>query len=94
MVNLSLLKEDTTVFVQRMKELLAGGERPRAARFLAKAFCNYYRDGREALIDLSEFDRIDEEHQTLFFSLMLLRSYGFRSDHELHELYLLCKGQD
>lgn len=94
MMNILQLKEDTTVFVQKMQTLLKNGEHPRAAYFLARAFCNYYRDGSNLAIDLSEIDRIDDNHQTLLFNMLLLRSYGFRGDNELHELYLLCKEQE
>ncbi|HHG3417369.1 TPA: hypothetical protein ACPVZH_004957 [Vibrio parahaemolyticus] len=91
MFKLMQFKEDTAVFVEKMRQLLADGQKPRAARFLATAFCNYYRGESQVSIQLSEIDCIDEEHQHLFFNMMLLRSYGFRGDSELHELYLQCK---
>lgn len=91
MFKLWALKEETTIFVEKMTLLLVDDKQPRSAQFLAAAFCNYYHPEVKPKIDLSEIDRIDSEHQELFFNMMLLRSYGFRGDSELSELYLLCK---
>ncbi|MGF1747032.1 hypothetical protein [Vibrio minamisatsumaniensis] len=92
MLKLIEFKEETTVFVKKMTRLLSISDNSRAAIFLATAFCNYYRDGGSlSAVQLSDIDYIDEEYQELFFNMMLLRSYGFRGDSKLHELYLQCK---
>ncbi len=63
----------------------------RAALFLAKSYCNYYRGDKSYMVDLSQMDLIDNEYKELFFKMMLIRHQGCRNDNELYELEQFCK---
>ncbi|ENP8456754.1 hypothetical protein ACEI25_003429 [Photobacterium damselae] len=86
-----LMVENKTFINEMMKIIPEMKNNHRAAFFLAKSYCNYYRGDESYIVDLSQIDLVDDEYKELFFQMMLIRHHGCRNDNDLFELEQFCK---